>query len=752
VARCDLHVHSIYSTDSGNYALRRARLGESFTRPGRVYDSCVARGMDMVTISDHNTLAGALDIADRPGAFLSVEVTTRFPEDDTPLHVLVWNLSEEDHRDLQPLRGSVYELVGLLKERELVHALAHPLYRMGAALTAWHVERMMLLFAVWEGQNGARPRSSNDLASRLAAAVGPEYLIKLADRHGLEPVHDGRIRLSGGSDDHGGLDIATTWTEAPGSDPVAFLDAVASGAGAPGGEHGSTVKLAHAVGSLALNAYRSDGRELPGFLAQTIAPLFDGGGEVAGRHEEITRAASAIARLLGERARQGGLGLDALPTAGARVGALLLAGAVELPYLASMRHHGGTRSDVEPLAAAFFGPSPRAQEPRAIVFTDTFSETNGVAGTMRRLAAAAAAGEIALSVATADPAAREGPGIIRLEADWSLPLPAYERLSLNFPLLTQVLAQVERKEPDLIHVATPGPIGLCGLVAAKLLGLPLVGSYHTELGPYAMHLTRDAVVADAFDLYVAWFYRQCDRVLAPTRAVAERLEARGLGVGVGIWGRGVDTAVFAPDRRSQTLRASLLEPGELLLLSVGRLSDEKRLDILLDAVALLPAETSIRVVVAGDGPARPRLEARASDRVRFVGERHGEDLARLYASADLFCFPSTTDTFGQVLLEAGSSGLPVVAARAGGAPELVAEGSSGLLVPPDDPAALAAAIRTLAASPELRARYGARARAIAAGRSWSRSLEELRAAYVAATEASAPTEVEPMPLASARPA
>src|SRR5215467_13625808 len=159
--RCDLHVHSRFSTDSGNYALRRARLGESYTEPERLYRVCRARGMDFVTISDHNTVEGALRIAHLPGAFLSVEVTTRFEEDDVPLHVLVWNLSEEDHRDLQPYRPSVVELVAFLRERGLVHGLAHPLYQMGLPLTAAHVERLLLLFPVWEGRNGARSRESN---------------------------------------------------------------------------------------------------------------------------------------------------------------------------------------------------------------------------------------------------------------------------------------------------------------------------------------------------------------------------------------------------------------------------------------------------------------------------------------------------------------------------------------------------------------------------------------------------------------
>src|SRR5215467_9279858 len=160
--RCDLHVHSLYSTDSGNFALRRARLGESFTEPERVYETCRRRGMTFVTITDHNTVEGALRIADRPNTFLSEEVTTRFPEDDVPLHVLVWDLTEEDHRDLQEFRGSVYELQAFLASRELPHALAHPLYRMGPPITASHVERMMLLFGAWEGRNGGRPEAHNE--------------------------------------------------------------------------------------------------------------------------------------------------------------------------------------------------------------------------------------------------------------------------------------------------------------------------------------------------------------------------------------------------------------------------------------------------------------------------------------------------------------------------------------------------------------------------------------------------------------
>jgi glycosyltransferase involved in cell wall biosynthesis/predicted metal-dependent phosphoesterase TrpH len=729
VSRCDLHVHSIHSTDSGNYALRRARLGESYTSPQRVFRTCTARGMSLVTISDHNTLEGALRIAHEPGTFLSVEVTTRFPEDDVPLHVLVWNLTEEDHQDLQPYRPSVYELVRLLNDRGLAHALAHPLYRMGPPLTVSHVERMMLLFGVWEGRNGARPEEANELACRLAASVGPGSLATLAERHGIEPEHAGTIALTGGSDDHGALDIATTWTDARGETPAAFLASVTSGRGGIGGAHGSTTKLAHAVAALFVNAYRAGGGELPDTIRAQVEPLFDSDGDAEERHREIADLSSRLVRLLGERARSGGVALAALPGAGRRLSALAFAAGLQLPYLATANHHAGSREGLAQIERGFFGTTRRKRPPRALVFTDTFSEVNGVAGTMRRLAAAAADGSFAGAVVAAshEPAP---PGTVALAPDWSLSLPSYEAIDLRFPLPTDVLALVEREQPDVIQVATPGPVGVCGLAVARLVGVPVVGSYHTELGPYALHLTRDALVADAIGVYVDWFYRQCASVLAPTRQVADALRARGL-ANVAIWGRGVDCERFGPERRDDDLRLRLLgEDGGLLVLSVGRLSHEKRIGVLLDAYAYASRELpDLRLVVAGDGPARRELERTAPAGTVFTGELVGDDLAALYASADMFCFPSTTDTFGQVLLEAGASGLPVVAAATGGALELVHDGRTGLLVPPDEPRALAAALVELASDPALRRRCGAAGRAAAFERTWPAAIGALATVY-----------------------
>jgi glycosyltransferase involved in cell wall biosynthesis len=724
--RCDLHVHSLYSTDSGNYALRRARLGESYTEPRRVYESCIRRGMTLVTISDHNTLEGALRIADRPGTFLSEEVTTRFPDDDVPLHVLVWNLTEEDHRDLQEYRPSVFALVDFLISRGLAHALAHPLYRMGPPLTMAHVEQMMLLFRVWEVQNGARPERSNVIAGAFRESCTPAYLETLAARHGTDPRHSGPIGICAGSDDHGAIDIATTWTEATGDVPAEFLTSVAQNRATVHGEHGSSVKLAHSIGALLLHSYRSSGRIVPQLLSDEVTAHFDAPLDGRDRHDRIIEATASVAKRLAADARSGALDLDQLPSLGSRLGALMLAGTIEAPFVAAVRHQAQTRLDLRELEAEFFGLQRPLGEPRAFVFTDTFDETNGVAGTMRRLASAGAE-SLPLTVVTCGEPRRDN-GLAVFAPDWSVPLPAYESLTLSVPSFTEVLAYVERELPDVVHVATPGPVGLCGLAVAKALSLPLVGSFHTEFGPYALRLTRDVLVSEALDRYVEWFYKQCALVLGPTQAVASALEAKGLAGRTGVWGRGVDATLFTPARRDEDLRDTLLGTREFLTLYVGRLSHEKSVDVLLRVAAELQHD-SVSVVVAGDGPAREVLDREAPDNVVFAGELHDEELARVYASADVFCFPSTTDTFGQVILEAAASGLPIVAAGAGGALELVRPGETGVLVTPGAAAEFAESIRQLIRAPERRAVLAAAARSDALRRTWDASIEELRGAY-----------------------
>ena len=253
--RVDLHLHSRASTDTGSWFVSRASMPESHTEPEDAYATAKRRGMDIVTLTDHNTISGAMEIAHHPDVLVGVEVTTRFPDDGVPLHVLVWGVDDARWADMDRLRANVYELLGYVEAADLPCALAHPLHRVGGDLTADHLEKCLLLFRLWEGLNGARPRIGNEVAARIAASAHPDLMVRLAEKHGLPVREDGPPALTGGSDDHGSFDIACAWTEMPAAEtPAAVLDHLRAGRVRPGGGHGSAESLAHSVGALATSA------------------------------------------------------------------------------------------------------------------------------------------------------------------------------------------------------------------------------------------------------------------------------------------------------------------------------------------------------------------------------------------------------------------------------------------------------------------------------------------------------------------
>ena len=258
--RIDLHLHSRASTDSGSWFLNRAVMPESFTEPAAAYAAAKRRGMDLVTLTDHNTIAGALEIAHHPDVIVGVEATAEFPEDRVPVHVLVWGVDEARWDDMDRLRGNLYELLGYADEHDLPCALAHPLHRVGGELSADHVERCLLLFRLWEGRNGARPREGNEVGVRIARSAGRDLLERLAEKHGIPPRGHGPPALTGGSDDHGSYDIASAWTATPpAAGPGELLGHLRAGRVRPEGADGSSVTLAHSVGSLAAKAYLERG-------------------------------------------------------------------------------------------------------------------------------------------------------------------------------------------------------------------------------------------------------------------------------------------------------------------------------------------------------------------------------------------------------------------------------------------------------------------------------------------------------------
>ncbi|MFE0514254.1 glycosyltransferase family 4 protein, partial [Streptomyces sp. NPDC058964] len=302
----------------------------------------------------------------------------------------------------------------------------------------------------------------------------------------------------------------------------------------------------------------------------------------------------------------------------------------------------------------------------------------------------------------------------------SLPLPGYPQVRVALPS-RRVAAALTEHRADMVHLASPFVLGVRGMAAAARLGIPAVAVYQTDLAGYARTYMGAGEAA-------AWrrirsVHAAADLTLAPSSAALHDLEAHGV-PRVKLWARGVDTVRFRPDHRDEALRRELAPNGELIVGYVGRLAPEKQVELLAGACGL----EGVRVVVVGDGPSRSQLTGALSGAV-FLGRRTGDELARIFASLDVFAHTGPFETFCQTVQEAMASGIPVIAPAAGGPLDLVDHGRTGFLVPPYDADAVRDVVRALAVDPELRTAYGAAGRATVEGRTWAAVGDQLIAHY-----------------------
>lgn len=298
-----------------------------------------------------------------------------------------------------------------------------------------------------------------------------------------------------------------------------------------------------------------------------------------------------------------------------------------------------------------------------------------------------------------------------------LPLPGYAGLRCGLPARRLLRAAWRAARPDVVHVATEGPLGWSALAAARALGIPVTSGFHTNFDRYSRHYGV-GWLQPAIAAYLRSFHRRTRATLVPTEALAARLAGEGLS-GVRVVGRGVDVALFDPVRRSAALRAAWgAAPGDLVVLYVGRLAAEKNIGLALRAFAAIRERCACaRFVLVGDGPLRARLQRRHPEH-HFAGQRLGIDLAAHYASGDLFLFPSLSETFGNVTQEAMASGLAVVAYRSAAAAELIVDGENGRCVAPGDEAAFIAAAAALTHSRAALGELRERARQCVAACGW----------------------------------
>ena len=779
--KVDLHVHSKHSTRPSEWILQKIGCAESYTEPLELYRIARARGMDLVTVTDHNTLAGSLDIAHLPGAFVSEEITTYFPEDRVKLHVLAWDVTEAQHEDITRVRQNVYDLVAYLREAGIAHGIAHPMYAMSEAMRPGHFERLMLLFENVE-LNGSRDDYQNGVVAAVATSLTRADIEYLADKHKLEPAYENawRKRLTAGSDDHSSLNIARSWTAVQGAvDPASFLAGLREGREdgrggerwSVGGRAATPRTMAYNLYSIAWQFYR-DRFKLERFVGKDLLLRFTERALTLSRPRATgltTGLAGAFSglvchvRAMGMRHRRPRTLLDAVHKGALEIitsedvaggdadlmqtfdAATLepwqaegqwfrfvdrasekvldhfahsiltgLSGANIFDVFNAIGSAGSSYTLLAPYFVAYslftkdrdfcrschdaFRARRGQAEPRERMkvahFTDTFFDVNGVARTLRQQAAAARRHGKALTVFTCGPEdTQQEEGVRRFDPIGSWAMPEYPDLTLYYPPLLKMLDHVYEQGHTLVHAATPGPMGLAALAVARILKLPFVGTYHTAFPQYASRLTGDPAMEELMWRYMVWFHNQMDVVYVPSKSFAEELADRGVREDkLLLYPRGIDTGRFHPDKRNGFYAGRYQVPEtETTVLYVGRVSREKGLHHLAEAFRRAAAHRpdprpDLRLIVVGDGPYLAEMRAETAGLpVVFTGALDGDDLARAYASADIFAFPSATDTFGNVVLEAQASGLPVIVTDSGGPAENVEPGVTGLVVPARDP-------------------------------------------------------------------
>jgi len=402
------------------------------------------------------------------------------------------------------------------------------------------------------------------------------------------------------------------------------------------------------------------------------------------------------------------------------------------PYIYGFHSQAPSRKWLREIFQEMTGTIPEnLRNTKRAWFTDTLEDVNGVATTIRKMTAAAkkAGADLTVVASRSEIHIADIP-IKNFKPIGEFELPEYELQKLSFPPILRMLDYIQREGFTEIIISTPGPIGLTALAAAKMLNLQTSGIYHTDFPQYIRILTDDSFLESVAWHYMHWFYGQLDSVFVNSEEYRRSWIRRGFAPEkLKILPRGLDTTLFTPEHRDPAFWQKFGEQnGAVHLLYVGRISKEKDLDVLAQAYRRLRDEgLPIQLYLVGDGPYLQALHEAIPEAI-FTGYLRGKELAAAYASADVFVFPSTTDTFGNVVIEAQASGVPVIVSDTGGPKELVEANVNGVVTKSHDVEDLARAIRDLVNDKRKRDQMSRQARQAVIDRSWPGAFRKFWAA------------------------
>lgn len=714
--KIDLHLHSRYSDKPAGFFSKKLDMHESYVTPQHLYDTLFERGMSHFTITDHDEIGGCLEIAHLPGVFISEEATAYFPEDRCHIHVLCYDITVAQHEMIQKTRYNVYALVDYLQEQNILHVFAHPLYDMDGRLNETHIERCLLMFDNWEIINGTRSGISSKLTQEIAEKFDAEGLEHLAQKYGYNKRRRHRISYTAGSDDHGGMDVGRTYTECPGETLEDFKAAFENSTTLPRGEYGSPVRLSHMIMGISYQ-WAKEKKHSNSYLLDYLfgKPKINMVSKLFGMNKVVEQVQniSGISGLLGsdnkhdvihgffknlfpylmkELSNPKNLDMDKVSML---LGQSVLSILPSAYYLSVYWQRSHEKKRSRQIYRAVTGEK-KDYTGKIAYFTDTFNEINGVALTSQKLLKLVKKKDYNMTFITAYSENIDDPYRKNFEPIFTFSLPEYKEIPINIPHFLDMLEYCDNQNFDVIYASTPGVVGIYGFLIAQVLHIPYVTTFHTDFPDYVGKYSGDHLfkrhIWSAFSL----LFNNANLVLSPSKEYKRQLVANGVKKKkIELFSRGVNHERFNPHFRDISFWKKFDETynNEKIILFVGRVAQEKNLDLFMQVHHLLKERRDLKFVIVGNGPYMQTIDTPENAAVIKTGFLEGEELSKAFASADIFLFPSETETFGNVVLEAQASGLIPIVSSKGGTKENLIDESTGFVIEGNNPFDYAQAIK-----------------------------------------------------------
>lgn len=531
VYKADLHVHSLFSKIEEGI-LKSIIQSESYTSPEQVYRTARKRGMDFVTITDHNTIEGGLEIAHLKNVFLSEEVTARFPEDKCDIHVITLDINETQHGEIQRLKQNIYELVEYLRTEKILHFVAHPFSSANSKLKRENWEKMLLLFDIFEARNGVQKEKDNHLVEQILQNLSPEKIDQLANRYNLSPVSSKPWRKSmvGGSDDHGGLYIGETYTVGGGETIQDFLRSIKEGKCKPEGKSGTYFTIGRSIYATGYNFYKNGLKKgkVPSLLDKIINDKRKGRllERIFFRKKKKRLSIFPKGFFLSYFMRKLSKKMKFLHTVRSvdKINKNLPLYTALFPYLFGLAYQNKDKSLLWEIEKSFLAE----KEPLKIaIFADIMSGEN-FSSMSTSSSTFSLSRERKLQIICCSEKENNTEGVKVFSSVTNFPFPLFPQIHLHIPPLLEILFHCEKEEFTMIHTLTPGPMGIAGVIASKILNVPVIGTYDPALSRFVQFFNGSSNLKRMLWQYLGWYYRQMQIVIATSEECVKELKEEGI--------------------------------------------------------------------------------------------------------------------------------------------------------------------------------------------------------------------------------